>query len=175
MFIRDNLFMWPQSHYSLSWLVLNSFLLPQPSVCTYRLRDHNWLLPVLCMQEETGRGVTCTMRTDYSPESEVSILTNSKGKTHEHAWVLSQVCCELSGSSQQLWVGYCSCIHPNRTRTAPGNQPGAGHTDEWWTERMGRSSIRVASLTLQVWLPSSTLLNTVTETLYMLIFPQIIT
>lgn len=76
----------------------------------YRLHDHNWLLPVLCMQEETGKGVTWTMRTDYSPESEVvSVLTNSKGKSHLHAWVLSQVCRELSGSAQ-LWVGYCSCF-----------------------------------------------------------------
>lgn len=64
-------------------------------------------------------------------------------------------------------------LHPSKTRTAHGNKPGAGHTDEWWTERVGRSSIR--SLTLQVGLPLSTLLNTVTETLYMLIFPQIIT
>ena len=140
----------------------------------YRLRDHNWLLPVLCMQEETGRGGTCTMRTDYSPESEVSILTNSKGKTHVHAWVLSQACRELSGSSQQLWVSYCSCI-PTSEQNKEGTWKSTwcSHTDEWWTERVGRSSIR--SLTLQVGLLLSTLLNTVTETLYMLIFPQIIT
>lgn len=97
----------------------------------YRLRDHNWLLPVLCMQEKSGRGVTCTMRTDYSPESEVSILTNSKGKTHVHAWVLSQVCRELSGSSQQLWVGYCSCI-PTSKQNKEGTWKSTWCRSHWW-------------------------------------------